>query len=173
MGADKALLRYEGEPLVERVARRLAVIAPEVVLASGTRPLGIGFVELEDAAPDVGPLGGIVAAARRYERNALAVAAVDMPFANPRLFELCLDAWDGEDAVVPHSARGPEPLHSVYFPSARPVLESSLAEGKLSLMDVLGELSVRTVGEREWSTVDPTGRFAWNLNAPEDLTWKP
>ena len=63
MGADKALLELDGQPLVLRVAGLLAEAADPVFLAPG-RPgrLGdLGYAELEDPVPDAGPLAGLAA----------------------------------------------------------------------------------------------------------------
>ena len=58
----------------------------------------------------------------------------------------------------------------MYAASARPLLEAALEDGRLALRDALADLRVRTVEEDEWRRADPSGRFAWNLNRPEDLT---
>jgi molybdopterin-guanine dinucleotide biosynthesis protein A len=174
MGVDKALLPVEGEPLVVRVAGRLAAIASPVLLATG-RPgrlgtVGSGFVEVADAAPDRGPLGGLVAALEASPHALLAAVAVDMPFASPEVFRLLASMHAGEAAVVPVTESGPEPLHALYERGALPAFRAALAGGRLSMRGVLEEVSVRFVDAAAWRDADPTGRFAANLNRPEDLS---
>jgi molybdopterin-guanine dinucleotide biosynthesis protein A len=95
--------------------------------------------------------------------------AVDMPFVSPELLTQLADLYDGEDAVVPMTDSGAEPLHAVYAKSALPGLRDAEAEGRLALRAVLEGLRVRLVEEAEWRRIDPTGRFAFNVNRPEDL----
>jgi molybdopterin-guanine dinucleotide biosynthesis protein A len=171
MGRDKALIEIEGEPLVRRVARLLAEAASPVILAPG-RPgrLGeLGLAEVEDERPDSGPLAGIVAGLAASPTRLLAVVAVDMPLASPAVFRLLASLHRGEDAVVPVTSSGPQPLHAVYSVSALGALRVRLMEGDLRLGDALARLRVREVVEEEWAVADPTGRFAFNLNAEGDL----
>jgi molybdenum cofactor guanylyltransferase len=171
MGADKALMHFEGQPLVLRVAGLLAEAADPVFLAPGRRGrLGdVGYTELEDIAPDTGPLSGLAAALEASPHTLVAVVAVDMPFANARLLRLLARLHTGEDAVVPVTASGLEPLHAVYSTSALPEARLALSEGRLGARRLLERLSVREVSEREWRRADPSGRFATNVNSPKDL----
>ena len=171
MGREKALLPVEGRPLVLHVAGLLEGAADPVFLGPGRlgRLGPLGYREVEDAVPGSGPLGGLVAGLAASPHPLLAVVGVDMPFASPALFTYLADLHGGEDAVVPSSGSGPEPLHAVYADSALPALQSSLAEGALALHAALERLRVRWVDKEEWITADPSGRFAHNVNREEDL----
>jgi molybdopterin-guanine dinucleotide biosynthesis protein A len=178
MGVEKASLRFEGEPLVVRVARRLSSVADPVLLAPGAPGrLGmLGFAEVADAATGAGPLGGLIAGLEASPHPLVAVAAVDMPFASPELFRELVRLCEGQDAVVPVTSSGPEPLHAVYSRSAIPALRAALSGGRLALRSVLTTIRVREVREEEWRAFDPTGRFALNVNQREDaaqLGWVP
>jgi molybdopterin-guanine dinucleotide biosynthesis protein A len=174
MGADKALLEFEGEPLLLRIARRLGEVADPVLLAPG-RPgrLGdLGYVEVADASEQSGPLGGIVAGVAASPHDLVAVVAADMPFASPPLFALLASVRFDEDVVVPVVGGGLEPLHAVYARTALPALRAALDGQRLELRAALLDLRMRQVLEPEWRTADPTGSFAHNVNRPEDL-WVP
>ncbi len=173
MGADKASLEVDGEPLARRMVDMLAGFCDEVLVASGDgRRLGwLGVRQVADVLPDAGPLAGLVPGLEAAgPRHALiAVVAVDMPYASPAVFRLLGELWGGEDAVVPVTDAGLEPLHAVYAPAAARPLRAELERGERSLRRGLRALSVREVGPDEWRDADPTGRFALNLNRPEDL----
>jgi molybdenum cofactor guanylyltransferase len=99
----------------------------------------------------------------------VAVVAVDMPFASPSMLRLLAARIGERHVAVPVTAQGTQPLHAVYSREAIPVLHAALSEGRLALRDALAGLRVRTVERAEWIAVDPSGRFASNLNRPEDL----
>jgi molybdopterin-guanine dinucleotide biosynthesis protein A len=171
MGSDKALIEVGGEPLVLRVAGLVARVAHPVFLATG-RPgrLGaLGYQEVADERLGAGPLAGVVAGLGASPHELMAAVAVDMPFASPEVLSLLAAVHDQEDAVVPVTVHGSQPLHAVYARRALPALRVALDEGRLSLRAVLSGLRVREVGEAEWGAADPTDRFADNLNRLEDI----
>jgi molybdenum cofactor guanylyltransferase len=171
MGQEKALIPVEGRPLVLRVAERLGRISDPVILAPGQpgRLGELGFPEVADEVPEAGPLGGLCAGLAASPHALMAVVAADMPFASPEVMALLARALRGEDAVVPVTPHGREPLHAVYATAALPIMREALAGGRLALRRVLLELRVRTVPETEWHRADPSGRFALNLNRAEDM----
>jgi len=177
MGRDKTAgdFLFEGEPLAARVARLLSEACEEVLVASGdgARMTWLGLPQVADEVPDRGPLGGLVAGISRVRRPLVAAVASDMPFASPALLRLLASLADGFDAVLPVSERGLEPLHAVYARSARSGLRRALGEGRLAIRDAVGGLRVRLVEPPEWREADPSGRFAWNANAPGDLAGVP
>lgn len=175
MGADKALLPVEGTPLVVRVAERLSLVARPVLLAPGMpgRLGRLGYPEVADAVPGGGPLAGLVAGLEASPHPLTAVVAVDMPLVSPEVFRLLAALRGDEDAVVPVTARGLQPLHAIYARSALPVLRAALEEGRLALRAALQGLRVREVGEDEWCRADPAGTFALNVNTAADLARVP
>ena len=172
MGSDKALMHVDGEPLVLRVARRLSTVADPVLLATGVpgRFGQLGLREVPDARPLAGPLAGVVAGLEASPHPLVAVIAADMPFASPEVLRLLVLLRVDEDVVAPVTSSGIEPLHAVYARGALPELRTALDEDRFSLRSVLGRLRVRKVVESEWRSSDPTGRFALNLNRPEDVS---
>jgi molybdopterin-guanine dinucleotide biosynthesis protein A len=171
MGRDKALIEIGGKPLVRLVAERLAECADPILLASGgSRKLGaLPYEEIPDAAPGAGPIAGLVAALSASPHDLLVAAAVDMPFVSADVFRLLLELRAGEDAVVPVTGEGRQPLHALYHRSALPHLADALERGRYSLREALAGVDVREVGREEWGAIDPQGRFALNLNTKEDL----
>ena len=170
LGADKALVSFDGLPLVERVAGRLATFADPIFVARGALPpLDVRYEHLLDAVPDSGPLGGIVAALRASTRPLLAVVAVDMPFASPEVFHALRTAWRGEDAVVAVDRFGPQVLHALYARSALPPLEAALSRRDLSVIDALGALNVRTLNADDALLRSAPDDFARNLNSLDDV----
>lgn len=171
MGRDKALLSISGRPLFVFVAETLRRVCDPVVLAPGCRGrLGItGFQEVDDAVPDTGPMGGIAAGLAASSHDLVAVVAVDMPRLSPALLQYMAVLHSDEDAIVPITSRGREPLHAVYARSSLAHMRGALEEGRLGMRALLDEIKVKEVGEPEWSGFDPSGAFAANVNTMKDL----
>jgi molybdopterin-guanine dinucleotide biosynthesis protein A len=171
MGRDKAVLEFDGVPLVERVAARLEQVCGEVLVASGDgrRLGGLRWEQIPDAVEAGGPLAGIVAGLRRAVTPLLAVVAVDMPDAAPEVLARLAADWAGEAAVVPVVEGRLQPLHGVYAAGAAPRLAAALSSGERSVSRAVSLVGARAVGPEVWGAVAPSGRFARNLNRPEDL----
>jgi molybdopterin-guanine dinucleotide biosynthesis protein A len=74
MGEDKAMLRIDGETLLDRTARALRTAGVDLVALSGKRPGGI-----PDQWAAAGPVGGIASATLFLPDADLLVVPVDMP----------------------------------------------------------------------------------------------
>lgn len=172
MGREKALLPYRGRPLIHVLCARLATVADPVRAAPATRGrLGaLPVDEVEDAVAGGGPLAAIIAGLQTSPHELMAVVAVDMPYANPAVLELLASVYDGEGAVVPVDNAGPQVLHALYSRAALPALRAAIERGEKSVRAALGDVDVRYVIAGEWRAADPDGRFAVNVNRPEDLT---
>ncbi len=171
MGCDKATIEVGGEPLVVRVARRLESVSQRVLIASGDgRRLGdLPWEQIADARPGSGPLAGIVAGLERAETPLIAVVAVDLPDADPRVLAVLAALWRGEAAVLPLVGERVQPLHGVYATAHARGLRRILEAGKRGVTHALSTLGARVVGPEGWGALDPAGGFARNLNRPEDL----
>ena len=79
MGADKALLDWDGQRAVDRVAALAVALGAVRVLTAGRDH---GLEHVEDPRPGAGPVGGVLAGARVLAEAGLArmlVLAVDAP----------------------------------------------------------------------------------------------
>lgn len=170
MGRDKALLEVAGEALILRVGRVLEDVCDRVLVATGEADrYEVGWEQVPDVSAGNGPLAGILAGLEAADSDLVAVVAVDMPYANARVLELLADEWMGEAAVVPLVDGRVQPLHGVYATSAAPSFRRLVEDGKRSVVPALSDLGARVVGPDVWGEVDPEGRFARNVNRPEDL----
>ena len=98
MGVDKALLVYEGEPQVRRVAGMLERIAPPVYVsvrrAQVSNQAFAGMRLLPDQEEGVGPLEGLLSAFRESDACAWLVVAVDMPFLSQAAVQRLVESRD-------------------------------------------------------------------------------
>ena len=170
MGLDKALLAAGDctmiQSLVTRFAREMGPVI--VVLRPDQKLVTENASTVYDLHRGVGPLGGLYAGLLASHEDGNFVLACDMPFANPELANYILSQLADHDAVVPMPARGPEPLHAAYRKSCLPIVESSIAAGRLRMRDVLDRLDVIHISEGELRKRDPELRSFFNVNTPED-----
>jgi molybdenum cofactor guanylyltransferase len=181
MGRDKRTLAVDGEPLIVRVARVVAGLCDELVVATRRgdpfdRDLLAPFapVWVCDAYSNAGPLAGIQAGAAAARGGLLFVVAVDMPLLTPSVLRLLVDrAAERSDveAVVMRSERGLEPLLAVYRPTVEPVARALLDAGERRAAALLDRLRVTSVGPDEWQLAAQGRDVALNVNEPADLEW--
>src|SRR5690242_9512250 len=102
MGSDKAALRIQGEPLLQRTARLLATITTDVAIIGPPEraALAPGVPILPDRWPQQGPLGGIATALQALAGEAVLVVGCDMPFLNAALLRYFITLAPEYDAVV-------------------------------------------------------------------------
>ncbi|MGN7762150.1 molybdenum cofactor guanylyltransferase [Paenibacillus sp. 22594] len=177
MGADKALLMLEGQPLIAYSAARLSSITDHVVIACGEEERGayrmFHLPLIPDIYPGLGPLAGLHAALQGSHTEWVAVLACDLPFASEGLFLHMLEiAYGGGDiqAVVPVTSEGRvQPLLALYNRSILPILEKFLSRRQLRVMEFLDVLDVHYVRDSDYEEGPRTHAFSlMNMNTPED-----
>ena len=171
MGRDKALIEFQGRPLIVHVIDTLRELTNEImVVANRSESHGAwGARIVPDYDPPCGPLGGIAAGLRAAQHDLAIVVACDMPFLNVQLLRYLLDAAADYDAVVPQTGADFEPLHAVYRRTCYLPIVQRLANGQRRVISFFEDVRLRTVPEAEWRAIDPTGRSVSNLNTPGDV----
>jgi len=173
MGRDKALVDFEGKPLIARLAERLSAVCDEV-LVSARSPDAYAFFELpmiEDCFPGRGPLSGIHAALQACSRPWLFALACDMPFFSEALLreQWRLGATGRWEVICPESEGGLEPLHGLYHKRILPEVEKALAGEDFQVSSFFPRVRTRTLSWEEVREVDPEGFCFRNWNRPEDV----
>jgi molybdopterin-guanine dinucleotide biosynthesis protein A len=172
MGRDKALVPLQGRPLLAHVITRLAPQVERLAInANGdlTRFLAFDLPLRPDRVSDrPGPLAGIAAAlafAREIGAEAVAVVPADAPFLPLNVVARLAAAMGQTQAACAQSARGLEPLFSLWrIETEAPVL-AALARQEGSPRAVLSILDHRLV---DFTGAGEEAAFA-NLNTPQDL----
>jgi len=174
MGQDKALLPFQGRTLIERVLRRVAHLADEVLVTTN-KPEGYRFLGLPlvpDVIPGRGALGGLYTALSAASQPLVAVVACDMPFVSLELlsFERDLLLQEGYDAAIPRTAGGTEPFHAFYRgETCLPHIQAAIQADKWRVDAWYAKANVRLLGPEETRPYDPQGLAFWNVNTPEEL----
>jgi molybdenum cofactor guanylyltransferase len=176
-GRDKALVEFDGTPLIARLCRVLqdAAHAPVRIIGDPQRYAHIGVGCITDRWPGEGPLGGIITAlsetngATRFDSWKLIIGC-DMPFLTVDwLRHLVTRAFASKaEVVVPESNYGLEPLCACWRLSAAPALTRAFEGGVRRVTEAMKQLSTEVLDAADWKRFDNSDRLFWNMNTPAD-----
>lgn len=174
MGRNKALLPFQGKPLIQRVIERVQPAADELFIVTNEPAAyqSLGLRLIPDVRTGLGPLGGLQAALQAATHAAVAIVACDMPFANASLLVAAARILEQEnaDVVIAETAEGLEPLHAVYRRhSCLPKIEAALAAHQHRMISWFADIKVRRLTSGELERYDPEGLAFWNVNTPQDF----
>jgi len=170
MEQPKALLEFDGEPLIVHLVRRLEPHFPEriVVAAEGQMLPELDAQVVVDEIPDQGPLGGLYSGLRAAAAEVAFVTACDVPFLSVELAALLVGRLGAASAVVPRFDGRLQPLHAAYRCAVADVFRRRLATGERRTIEAAATLDPVVVDEEELRAFDPEGLSFRNLNFPED-----
>jgi molybdopterin-guanine dinucleotide biosynthesis protein A len=170
MGSPKCLLRFDGEPLIAHLVRRLRRLFAEVIVVAAPEqeipPLAVKIVR--DEVPFQGPVGGMYYGLQAASAEICFVTSCDVPFLNLPTIEFLLATLGAADVAVPHWDGRLQPLFAVYRRSVLPFLKQQLAAGELRSTLLYEKVATRIVSAAELSGADPQGLSFININLPED-----
>jgi len=170
MGQPKAMLRFDGEPLITHIVRKLERLFSQVIVVAAPGqeipPLRITLVR--DEMPYQGPVGGIYYGMRASEHALCFVTSCDAPFLNLPLISHLLSQVSNYDVVVPIWEERFQPLHAVYRSAVLPKLQEQLERNELRPIFLYDKVRTRKVSAEEIRRFDPDGLSFLNMNTPED-----
>ncbi len=171
MDQDKALMRFEGQPLVLRAAEVLRPFVVKVtLLASADRYGYLGLPVLEDQWPGEGPLAavctGLLAATGEWN----IFLACDLPLVSPQFIQLLVERVNATraDAVAPRTSEGWQPLSAAYHSRCRTAFARAFQEGERSLVRLFDEVRVEAITPEEMKRAGLGEGELTNMNTPED-----
>jgi molybdopterin-guanine dinucleotide biosynthesis protein A len=170
MGSPKALLPFDGEPLIVHLVRRLALMFGEVIVVAAPDQVlpTLPATLVRDEVAYQGPVGGLSYGLRAAAGEFAFVTSCDSVFLSTPLISHLLALKDTADAVVPRWDGRVQPLLAVYRRSILPLLEAQIARGELRATALLDKVRTRTVDEEEIRALDPDGLSFFNMNTPRD-----
>jgi len=175
-GQDKALVEFDGQPMLARMMKLMRSVTKDPKLV-GTpeKYTEFGAQLVADSWPGQGPLGGIITAledaaqsASRPEWNL--IVSCDMPFLTRDWLQFLANraAKSKAQVVFPQSASGPEPLCACWQTSAAAELRSGFERGVRKVTEGIALLRAEVLDEAGWKRFDSAGRLFWNMNTTAD-----
>lgn len=172
MGRDKALIDFQGRPIIAHVVDTLRALSDDVLIVSNRVDVygSFGARVVADYDPPCGPLGGIAAGLQAMRYELAVVTACDMPFLSVPLLGWLIDQAPDYDAVVPRTGVEFEPLHAVYRRTCYHPIMRRIEQGDRRVISFFADVQLRVIEEATWRAIDPAGRSLVNLNTPADLS---
>ncbi|MEX0268890.1 molybdenum cofactor guanylyltransferase [Leptolyngbyaceae cyanobacterium UHCC 1019] len=183
MGRDKALIRVEGIPLLQRTCAIALQRAPEVFVVTSAlrdyskvvpdRCILIKEPLLANESKPQGPLVGFIQGLKQVKTEWVLLLACDLPRLNQEILQrwmLQLPPINDVIALLPQGEKGWEPLCGFYRTDCLPSLNQFRQQGGRSFQGWLAQASVQTI---QFSDDPDTKRqeqaMLFNCNTPEDL----
>lgn len=176
MGCPKAMLRIEGETMLDRQIRVLGSVARQVVVVGGN-PEYLTSPDVpmaQDAVLRRGPLAGIYTALLQTRTDFNLVLASDLPFVSRRLLRYLAAraVAAGSDVTIPRSREGRfQPLCAVYRRRALYAIRISLASGQNKLSSFFPRVRCQAVPWRDLARAGFQPSVFNNMNTPEDYEY--
>lgn len=171
MGQDKALIVFDGLPLLTRtcqvgqaIAAQIYVITPWPERYQAIIPTSCQL--LQETQQHQGPLVGFAQALPQVKTEWVLLLACDLPHLTPTALQdwtVSLEKFNSDAiALLPRSSKGWEPLSGFYRVSCFPLLQNYIAQGGKSFQ---GWLSQHPVAE----LLTHDQKVLLNCNTPEEL----
>jgi molybdenum cofactor guanylyltransferase len=172
MGRPKALLLFDGEPLIVHIARALeCMFAETVIVAAPDQELpDLPATLVRDEVAYQGPVGGIYYGLKAAAGKFCFVTSCDVPFLNPALIAHLTSQIPRYDVVVPFWEDRFQPLHAVYRTSVLALLKEQLDRAELRPVYLFDKVQTCKIEEEAIRRFDPEGLSFLNMNTPDDYT---
>jgi len=170
-GRDKSSLDVGGASILERQLAALRGVAGRILVVAGNpaRFQERGLDAVGDLVPGAASLGGIYTALAHAAGDHVLVVACDLPFLTASfLRRLVAQARPADEAVVPRTVDGWQPLCAVYSRRLAEPARREIEAGRLKIVDLLAAARVREIGPDAIAEDDPDGLLFFNVNSPAD-----
>lgn len=191
MGTDKALVEYEGRPLIEWAIGVLKTASVPVCIAGSRQEARLRLESYAPVIPDsvrgIGPLAGVCAGLRSTAAAHAIFLPIDVPLMPPTLLQYLLGhaRVTGSPVTVASVNAFSQTFPAVVRREALPTLERCLQNGdwgclaafRAAAIDLGREISVLPVevlvqsGHVSHREMLPAVRWFSNVNSASDLAW--
>ncbi|MBL8267308.1 NTP transferase domain-containing protein [Steroidobacter sp.] len=137
MQRDKAAIEYHGQSQLHWTFHLLSHVCAATFVSvrpdQREDPTRVGFPQIVDRQPGIGPIAGISAALAAHPKAAWLVVACDLPFLNEHTLRHLVEHRDVRKLATAYKSSHdglPEPLCAIWEPASREPLLAHLAAGK-------------------------------------------
>lgn len=165
MGRDKGALRYHAQPQARHCLDLLRAVCADAFVSLRADQAGTadyaGLPVIVDRGGTGGPAAGLLAAFAEAPQVAWLVLAADMPLVGHGLLDELITARDATQLATAfrHPDGTPQPLCTIWEPSAGPRLAARVTAGDASLRRLLEASPVRYVTPRDAAALRSVDTF--------------
>ena len=165
MGAHKGGLVLDGRTFTEIIADELKKLTADVRVSCTEKTENVppDCGKVFDIYENCGPMGGLHAALKNCDADALIVSACDTPLIKAELYQLLLDNLGGHDGIIAVSDDHTHPLTAVYRRKMADIFEEYLKEGNYRLMRALDKADIV-----QYNLPETMADMVKNINTPEE-----
>jgi molybdopterin-guanine dinucleotide biosynthesis protein A len=170
MGRDKATLDFGDGCFIEGIYRQARTVFDNVIIVSNHHHSikGVDAPVVGDVLPVKGAIVGIVSALMHAETPHVFVLACDMPFVSEGSMRAVIEAWQGEDVVIPRIIAGFEPLHALYSRSCISYMLNFIQQDRLKIGNLFPYVTMKIVENHPAFFTDDCPAFL-NVNTELEL----
>jgi len=167
MGTDKALLLFDGKPLLLHMISLVEPFCDNTAISGQNSDYStFGLEMVPDLYSDCGPIAGVFSALTYSVSDWNLLVSVDVPFVNEELFLFLISNVGEYDCIIPTNSSGFEPLIGLYNRRTLPVIEEMIKSGDYRLTNLLSKLNTRYVDCNH--LIEKYPRLFMNINRMED-----
>jgi len=170
MGADKALLQFDGLSLLARALALLRTLTPLTYIVGDRIKFGALGQVVEDIYAGCGPLAGIHAALLHTATDRNLLLAVDLPFVTPALLQFLVSRSQKTGSAVTVTRVGGriQPLCAIYRKHLAGDAESALRKGEYKVEALFHGPHTDVIEESELMASGFSPSMFENVNTPSD-----
>jgi molybdenum cofactor guanylyltransferase len=170
MGQDKATLLIHDRTLISRTYDLMQKVFSDIMIVSSRHQEfeGLNARLVQDVLPFRGSITGVASALLASNTPFVFVVGCDMPFLNEEAIRYMIDDLREEDALVPKTQAGFEPLHSIYSRTCLSPILGEIEWGRMKLTDTYRFMRIRTFSPNSLFLTNGIPVFT-NINTREDL----
>ena len=146
-GSSKLFAEFNGKRLLDIALEIAVLISPNIMLITNEDAWEIdpNIQIFADNFADMGPLAGVQSALQNSKTEWTAVLPVDMPFLSAEIYYYLWQFCTHEQPVAVESAKGLEPLVSIWPKAALGQIELSLKQEELGIFRCLKKLKAKII----------------------------
>jgi molybdopterin-guanine dinucleotide biosynthesis protein len=168
MGKDKALIKIEGERIIDRLTKELACFGDVTLSVAHKNDYSyLGLKTVVDEHKEIGPIEGIRSVLSEADSEYVFICASDMPFISKELVSYLAGYISSDyDCYVIADEDHIHPLCAIYSKKVLPVIEELIDEGSYRLREIFRKVRTKYVS-LEFTTFDKN--TVRNINTKEEL----
>ncbi len=171
MGENKAFIKVDGVPIINRIYDLFKELFQEVIIVTDQKGVFKNFDSkiYSDLIPNKGSLGGLYTGIFFSSFHYSFCVACDMPFIKKSLVQYLINNIEDEDVIIPRTKDGLQPLHAIYSKMCLEPIKHTLEKEKYKIIDFYNMVKVKIVEENDLVSLDPLKESFINVNTPDEL----